>query len=377
MFKNFKLLLILLMSSNSAHSQEGLVGFEWTFTNSDLAESLSPEIHNLEIPPISSLESDINRPSQNSMDRVVETWLREIKAECPKCTIEGARVHTPEGFWFEITEDMKVLEVITKPMTYSQLQMRYEILNRLVWKSAKKAGVAPHKSLGGGHLHLDIESHFGNDKLLFRNFVVDLANRPQLFMGGFGINYFNPPLSLYEPNELGGFKKIIADFDTDPRQDTADLIAKINDFYKTVSNPMMRIQSEKFQALNFAHLSIGTVEIRAVRPQISLEHALRLVKMFQSRIGVLRKEASPLKLLIPDHSKAYGLKYKNGDRLYTHDFDASEILLSIQNYAADGGLNPDFYNDFVTEELKDNLIVKSQSKKASRSKSAGFCSSFL
>jgi hypothetical protein len=305
-------------------------------------------------------------------------WLAEIKAACPNCVIKRNKVITPEGFWFKITMDQTVLEVLTEPMTFDQLAQRSEILEELIWKTGKKAYVAPHKRLGGGHLHLDIESHFGNDRMLFRNFIVDLVNRPELFMGGLGLNYFNaPPLSFYSAKENKVFKKIIAEFDKTPDMSIVGLMERMNSFYESLQHPVMPTPNSKFQAVNFKHFEMGTLEIRAVKPQVSAEHALRLVRMFESRIEVLKKTKKLIKVKVPDHSSFYQAERIKGFRIYTHALDASQIMASVQDYARAGGLEENFYQDFVTEELKADLRIEAESKKASGIKSAGSCGSFL
>jgi hypothetical protein len=60
----------------------------------------------------------------------------------------------------------------------------------------------PHPRVGGGHLHLEYASHFrgangGFDTLLMRNFIVDISNRPLLFLGGLSRDLLNaPPLAV-------------------------------------------------------------------------------------------------------------------------------------------------------------------------------------
>jgi len=384
MFKGLIFFILSILTPHLAFAQDGLVGFEWTFTNSDIVRNFKNMPTSTDMPPIPGramhdyMNTTVQAMQSSPISKASQTWLEEIKMACPDCTVKANTVYTPDGFWFKITKDQTVLEVITEPMTGDQLIQRSEILEDLVWRTAKKAYVVPHKRLGGGHLHLDIPTNFNNDRELFRNFIVDLINRPELFMGGLGLNYFNaPPLSFYSPNKLVGFKKIISDFDKDPTVTIKELMERINTFYKTLPHPLIPTPSDKFQALNFKHLDIGTIEIRGLRPQISAEHAVKLVKLFQSRIAVLSAQPKLLKLRIPDYSLAYQAKRNNGYRVYTHDLAPSYIMAAVKNYAAAGDLEPELYSDFITEELKNDLKIEIKNKKASGSKSAGFCSSFL
>jgi len=375
------------MITQYASADEGLVGFEWTFTNSDLVKNFRNTPVNPDLPAlpgrglidqIDVSSNVINSLQNSSISQASNAWIEEIKKDCPSCLFEGRKVHTPDGFWFQITMDQTVLEVITEPMTHKQLLKRSEILDRLVWKAAKRVNLVPHKRLGGGHLHLDIETNFKGDRKLFRNFVVDLVNRPELFMGGFGLNYFNaPPLSFYGSKALKSFSKIISNFDKKENISVSDLMVSINEFYETLSHPVTPTPDAKFQALNFKHFDFGTLEIRGVRPQINVEHAERLVKIFQARIKVLKKQKTLIKVRVPDLSKSYRTTRENGYRFYSHNLTAKQILKSVEAYALDAGLEHDFYNNFVTEELIENLKLEAKTKKASRYKSAGSCGAFL
>jgi hypothetical protein len=76
----------------------------------------------------------------------------------------------------------------------------------------------PHPRVGGGHLHLEYASHFrgangGFDTLLMRNFIVDISNRPLLFLGGLSRDLLNaPPLAV-----LPAEQQVPLDVDADAR----------------------------------------------------------------------------------------------------------------------------------------------------------------
>jgi len=365
----------------NAYGQDELVGFEWTFSNFDLVK------HNRRPPQTDRQAPEGMMPQLNFTDLVTNLrdspankvrtdWLKEVQKQCSMCTVDKNKIYTPEGFWFELTIDNNVLEVKTEPMTEQQLTDRSFVLEQLVWKSAKKVGVTPHKRLGGGHLHLDLKSHFGHDRLLFRNFVVDLMNRPELFMGGLGLNYFNPPLAFYGPKAAKKFKKLVAKFDQNPHLSIEDFMKMMSAFYNSLEHPVLPTPYAKFQALNFEHILLGTLEIRALRPQVSAEHSLRLVKMFKSRIKTLKGQNAKIEIDVPDLSQSYKVVKKKGYRHYLHNLKPQKIMRSVQNYALAGGLSKHFYDDFVTEELKQDLKKIKTSGKNKKNK-ARSCKSFL
>jgi hypothetical protein len=56
----------------------------------------------------------------------------------------------------------------------------------------------------------EFDSHFHGDALLFRNFIVDLFNRPLLFLGGLSLDLLNaPPLAILAASQqvCGGVSK--------------------------------------------------------------------------------------------------------------------------------------------------------------------------
>jgi len=358
------------------------VGFEWTFTNMELVEAARPQVYrpSAETPTTADrvFETTVQAIRQNPWTQAIESWKAEIKKLCPQCEIKNNTVTTPEGFWFRITLDGPVLEVLTEPMTLEQVNERSARLEQLIWGAAKKVGLRADKRLGGGHVHLDIESHFGGDRMLFRNFVVDLMNRPELFMGGFGLNYFNPPLSFYGEEAIKKFKKIVSKFDKDPNVSIEIFMEQMNDFFESLQHPILPTPYAKYQALNFKHfLKYGTLEIRGIRPHVSAEHAQKTVQILQSRIQVLKQKGKLLKVKVPDYSHVYYVKRVQAYRHFLHDLSPKKIMKSMQKYAKAAGLPRNFYDAFVTEELKKDLLTEPDIKKASKTKFTGSCKSFI
>ncbi|MGH1468804.1 MAG: hypothetical protein ACRBBP_07995, partial [Bdellovibrionales bacterium] len=308
----------------------------------------------------SHLPSMFNSP----INQAIERWVEAINRKCPDCVVKGRRVTLPNGFWFEITTDLWALEVKTKPVSLEEFKNLQEPLQNLVWSAANQADVRPHDRLGGGHIHLDIESHFGKDRLAFRNFIVDLANRPELFMGAFGFNYFNaPPLALFGQEALDGFKEVLHNFDTHPDLEIKDLMHEINHFYSTLKNPVVGGTSEKFHAVNLTHFdlgALGTVELRGFRPQLNALHTELLMEIFTGRIRELKKRRTPLLLNAPDYSKHFdSVKTSNG-RVYKNTIPAKQILRTLVNFLKDSRITLNAYDPFITEELKDSLNTKSE-----------------
>ncbi len=364
------------------HSQ-AYFGFEWTFTNNEIVQS------NIHKPPtmlggLPALPHQMGFPLQSSslsaitnspINQAVERWVQIIKRDCPDCIIEGRKITLPSGFWFQITTDFWAVEVKTKPISLEEFRALKEPLQHLVWDAANQAGVKPHERLGGGHIHLDIEKFFGGDRLAFRNFIVDLVNRPELFMGAFGLNYFNaPPLSLYGRGIIDEFTQIIRNFDQNPGLKIQDLTREINNFYSTIAHPVIDGTSEKLQAVNLTHFDLGllgTIELRGLCPQISALHTKLIMEIFTKRINKLKELTTPITINIPDYSNKFSAEKTTNGRVYKNSISSKQILTSLENYLKDAGVQPERYHEFITEELKESL------KRESEVFTSLSCSSFL
>jgi hypothetical protein len=193
-----------------------------------------------------------------------------------------------------IHADDWVIEVGSSPLTIDQLSRHTHCFQRLLWDSAAAVGLFPHRRVGGGHLHLEFDSHFHGDATLLRNFIVDLCNRPLLFLGGLSLDLLNaPPLAILSPEQHQEFAKVIEEFDSLPAEQRTiptlrHAIAKrvYTKSYVVANNFEMRYyvtHQDKYQAINVLHQH--TIEIRGLHPQRSAESLLALMRLFESRIS--------------------------------------------------------------------------------------------
>lgn len=251
----YLLIFVLTFSGCLAHSG-GLFGPEWTFTDSELLEDMSP-----------------NR-MERKQRRKLNSLLLAIQELCKNvCEVENSKVRlksNPE-IYFDIVFDNNVLEVRATPLTSETFQKHQYFFQKFLFKPAFKIGLKPHWRIGGGHIHLDVETHFRNNPLLIRNFIVDLVNHPELFLGVFGFDLLNaPPLQVLDPKFTEGFQRILNAFDS--KDINIDQFIKATNEIVYRENPVLSEmfpetkKSAKFQLINLLNWP-KTIEIRGFGAQ--------------------------------------------------------------------------------------------------------------
>ena len=100
------------------------------------------------------------------------------------------------------------------PHSIKEFEKNKKLFQKLVFDTAKKIDLKPHYRIGGGHIHLDKETHFKGNDLLLRNFIVDTMNHPELFMGALSHDYLNAsPLAILHRTSRERFIKILEEYD--------------------------------------------------------------------------------------------------------------------------------------------------------------------
>lgn len=270
-----------------ASSGAPFFGPEWTFTSEELKEAGRKAGSNI-----------VNTP-ENEAAR--DELARRIMASCDKCTMEsfadkyGAdmhRIHVGRKYFIDVTVDPWVVEVKTSPLTSAQFKSESEFIQRVVFQSAKEMGIEPSEQAGGGHIHIDLERAFNGDATHFRNFLVDSANNSFLHRGVFGNDKWNAPtFADMNKKQREAFKKLIQEFDQNPKKFTIKKLAKrmTDDVY--FRNHADWSPPEKYQNINLTRVPLrenATIEIRGLTAQASMDHFVMLTEMFNKRIDSLK-----------------------------------------------------------------------------------------
>ncbi len=302
-------------------SSRTLFGAEWTFGSKRTHES----------PPEKRIEY-----VREFRDRVLAKCAPKgcISSELPD--MAGFRVTYPDGWYMDLVHDLRVVEVNTKPTTYErfrELQPRIDADLYSVAKELKMFG-----GVGAGHIHVGVESAFGDDALGFRNFIVDYFNHPGMAAGGMGGH--EPAFHNLDHEARLKFARIIDDFDSGRMPRTIlDLATRIQGevYDQSVAKGFRGTKRWKNNALNLFRVRKGmppshwTMEFRNVN-QSSSEQFMQQLEVFNARISKIRQVRGPIaidpRVLKPRVRGSY-----------------VEFLDDFKRYVGGAGLNPNYYSE--------------------------------
>ena len=214
-------------------------------------------------------------------------------------TDPAVRYYSPNGWNATVDDDQGVIEVQMKPMTVELFEHFKNDIQDAIFASAANIDHWPLLWRGGGHINLSF-STFKNNPLLFRNFIVDCYNHNELFMGAFGYDTHNAMSWNVHPARRAGLEKTIELFDH------GNYFSAVNfaeDLEKNVNvtdvEPVMlwgteELRIQKEFAINFIWVREGRLEIRAVRPQASVDVWVRQIRLIKKRLEYLEKLKEPL-----------------------------------------------------------------------------------
>ncbi len=209
----------------------------------------------------------------------------------------------------DINVDPQVTEITTTPFTSNELNHEIgKIFQLAIFETAQRAGLRPATLMGEGHLHLDFDSLFWNEKnkaydfQLFRNFIVDWVNHDELYYGAL---HYDPKFKGAKPllsskSELKRFAEWLSEFD----ETLASGKMSLNEFGWFRFRLQNHLGFRKGAALSVSGVRIhdkekqffkDTIEIRCLRPRQDLNHLKRTVNLIEARVRYLKTLSSPLK----------------------------------------------------------------------------------
>jgi hypothetical protein len=282
-------------------------GPEWEVTNGNVHRG------DQDMAPGESLvavASNLNIKAQARMGRILKNRCRTciFEAVPSKLGLTALKVTFPElnNYWVVLNVDPGTVEIQGKPLTIDEYKSFKDSIQYYVFDTAKSAKLTPRWDLASaGHIHLDIASTFNKDRILFRNFIVDYFNNPQLASGILENDHGNaPPLRALTGKQIEAMQRILADFDNSQMtiQEFAQrIINEVQDY-----NPRGWTPTAKFQALNLLRIvdpnlpeHERTLEIRALRAQRNMEEYILTLELFQTRLDFLEKQKGPIPFNMP------------------------------------------------------------------------------
>lgn len=182
---------------------------------------------------------------------------------------------------FEITvaTDIGTFEAKLSPGTLAQMEERAPLVQRDLFDNMAMIEVNPQEFRGGGHIHIGVGA-FGNDLTLFRNFVVDYYNHNGLAEGGLNFDENNSrSLALAPDGDKNAVREVIREIDNGTITDLRQAMTKLNK--ARGSGKAMRFNT-----------TLMTIEIRAIRPQRSMNDFVKQIRLFSKRFEFLEKQSS-------------------------------------------------------------------------------------
>jgi len=300
---------LTLFSLTAAAAPAAKFGPEFTFTN--------PKLVNAAKEPRQS-ETEENRAAQ-------ALWFKRVSKVCKvtrACTVtptqdkhgrNAFRVTYQDGWWYQVELDVAVLEIQTKPGTVEDFKKLEKRIQHDIFDFAKEMSLSPHERIGGGHISIGLDAFEANAPL-FRDFLVDTANHPELTYGIFGNHLGNaPPVSALPPESQEAFKKVIRDFDHDPGSIQA--LAKKIETEVYTSNPFdWNWDTAYYQNARLSSVydnipaELRRIEVRGFRPQPSARAFVLETELLQRRIDYLRARRTRVSPKIPPYSTTYAEK---------------------------------------------------------------------
>jgi hypothetical protein len=257
-----------------------------------------------------------------------------------------------DGWWFQINLDPGVVEIQMDPMTLDQANSE-KITNRVnkyIFGIAKDLGLHSDASFGGGHIHLDIDSTFGTNELLFRNFVVDFENEAAA-LEAFEHDPVNAPRIAQQSLAMREkFATVVHKFDRDNKEIGQEAIKTLATMVEDQVYKGFSEDDPKYNALNYRHMlkedGFNTLEIRALRSQRNFEEFILEAKLFMKRIEYLEKE------LATKNNPIEQPKF-NKDEVITDSLEALEsetkVLQALANYCKKLDIDPEPYIKMAAE----------------------------
>jgi len=242
------------------------------------------------------------------------------------------RLTSPNGWQLSYYQDSGGLELLTNPMTIQQFKKYKNDIQDAVFASASVCGYFPALWTGGGHINIDV-TNFHDRPMLFRNFIVDLLNHNELFMGIFEYNGVSTTVSM--PHELASTSDIPAAIEM------IEVLRRSHNFtFFTVVDTLQRF----LKGHSFAFNKIWDdrrLEIRAVRPQASMDVWIHQIELLEARINYLEKFRGPIpyKPRVPWSNS----KVRDGKP----PVDPQEALKSFYVYVRESGLPWQDHRDYL------------------------------
>jgi hypothetical protein len=217
------------------------------------------------------------------------------------------RFQLAEDYSVTLFRDPGCVEVTGDPQTLAQYEKLQPIIEDVIYKSAKNAGL-DITNLEHNHVHIGFATSFMNpdntvNYSLFRNFLIDLHNHSELATGVWLDEANAKPFSAQKKNKL---KKLLGEFDvlTQSRPNAVELklfCDFMNRYHTSILNESnsyyVAFKAERICAIGLPSAE-WTLELRSNVARPNFKTWLKVPRLMEARIEYLKKLNDPVNLLV-------------------------------------------------------------------------------
>lgn len=217
----------------------------------------------------------------------------------PKFRVEYANIEVgnpPQKLRVDYGIDHAVMEIQTSPMIESEWDLHEKLLQEDIFDQPAKLGLEPNPKLGNGHLNLGLESTFGKNDDLVMDFLIDLANHPELGMGIFGMEDVRnaPVLARLNLEQRKAFAELAHLQQSGKISSRKELITRLR-YQVYRASPQDLVQPRKYQAVNVETVGNPNVPLPEQRVELRSMQAPKNVREFIMRFKLLKGRIAFLK----------------------------------------------------------------------------------
>lgn len=250
-------------------------------------------------------------------------------------------IQYPDGFQLTLFPDPGVIELNSAPSSLIDIEKNKARIQRDYFEEGKKLGLAPAAFTGSGHIHIEVARIH---PVTLRNFLARFYNATGLAAGALNEDVFNS-IGIGETPEANKqiLRNAFSSFDKSWLSGSVALVEKIQKAYTIPLNQDLpeyqkartRQRPDKYFAMSYrSYSSIGTIEIRSIRPQASAESYLKLLKLFAAEMQLAERERES-GILVPIGQ----LESRRGD--------PQAVIKDFDRYLSEAGLRLEDYREFV------------------------------
>jgi hypothetical protein len=367
--------IFLLLLSSVAQATELIFGPEFAITSQEILDAQQPAPLNVNLSTLRR-ESFYNTVLVNKRQALIELLKQRLVHDRPigekfevyfKNIDDELRfvLRSPSGWYAALGVDPGVLEWTTNPMTLQQFQNFKNEIQEVIFTIPGEIGLGPALFAGGGHINVGL-GPFSSDRLLLRNFVVDLLNHSELFLGVFNhdtnnaispwllkvsdlnriIDFLKSPPEVLQSMELEDFMwKMENSFNVYTNDPYLDYFRPLTAHYFHVRNTGVAFCFRQDKHIyQDQRLGSWRMEIRAVRPQTSMDVFLNQIELIQKRVDFLSRQSDYLQL---QNRLQIDFRGRVEDRVYNPPVDPQAALQSFYEFVTESGLRWEDHQSYL------------------------------